>query len=148
MATQLGSRLRAWHEVLDHTSQLELWLHAPTWPELVGEAGRALGEQLVHGVLARAAGPWRRLTVRSAGRASLLAAWLNELLFHAEAEWWVPMDFADVRASDTEIHARVRGAVVTEPPAPVNAAMPSAVRVRDVAGWLEARVTLMRGAQS
>ena len=82
------------------------------------------------------------------GVPSLLAAWLNELLFHAEAEWWVPMDFADVRASDTEIRARVRGAVVTEPPAPVNAAMPSAVRLRDVAGWLEARVTLMRGAQS
>ncbi len=146
MATELGSRLRAWHEVLDHTSELELWLHAPTWSELVAEAGRALGEQLVHGVLARAAGPWRRVTVRSADRARLLAAWLSELLFHAEAEWWIPVEIADVRASDTEIHARVRGAVVTEAPAPVRAAKPSAIRLRDAAGWLEARVTLMRGA--
>ncbi len=142
MATELGDRLRAWHEVLDHTSQLELWLHAPTWPELVREAGRALGEQLVHGVLAGAAGPWRRLTAQAAGRPRLLAAWLNELLFHAEAERWVPVEFADVRASDTEIHARVRGAVVTEAPTPITAAKPSAVRVREVTGWLEARVTL------
>ncbi|HYL22417.1 MAG TPA: archease [Gemmatimonadales bacterium] len=142
MATAVDSRLRAWHESLEHTSELELWLHAPTWPALVAEAGRALGEQLVHGVLGRAGGPWRRVSVRGAERATLLAAWVNELLFHAEAEWWVPIEFADVQASDTEIHARVRGAVVTEPPAPVRAAEPSAVRIQDVAGWLEARVIL------
>ena len=142
MATAVGDRLRAWHEVLDHTPELELWVHAPTWPELVAEAGRALGEQLVHGVLGGAAGPWRRLTIRAADRTRLLTAWLNELLFHAEAEWWIPVEIADVQASDTEIRARVRGAVVTEAPAPVRAAKPSAIHVREVAGWLEAHVTL------
>jgi len=142
MATVVGNRLRAWHEVLDHTPELELWVHAPAWPELVAEAGRALGEQLVHGVLGRAAGGWRSVTVRSADRASLLTAWLNELLFHAEAEWWIPVEIADVQASDTEIRARVRGAVVTEAPAPVRAAKRSAIRVREIAGWLEAHVRL------
>lgn len=142
MATEARERLRAWHEVLDHTPELELWLHAPSWPELVAEAGRALGEQLVPGGVARVGGASRQLTVKATDRASLLAAWLNELLFHAEAEWWVPLEIADVRASDTEVHARVRGAAITEPPAPVNGAKPSTVSVRDVAGRLEAHVTL------
>jgi SHS2 domain-containing protein len=93
-------------------------------------------------VLGGSAGPWRRLTVRAADRTRLLTAWLNELLFHAEAEWWIPVEITDVRASDTEIQSRVRGAVVTEAPAPVRAAKPSAIRVREVAGWLEAHVTL------
>lgn len=142
MATAVGDRLRAWHEVLDHTPELELWVHASTWPELVAEAGRALGEQLVHGVLGRTSGGWRRVTVRAADRTRLLTAWLNELLFHAEAEWWIPVEIADVHASDTEIRARVRGAVVAEAPAPLRAAKPSAIRMREVAGWLEAHLTL------
>jgi SHS2 domain-containing protein len=142
MATAVGERLRARHEVLDQAGELELWVHAPSWPELVAEASRAVGEQLVHGVVVRGAGSWRRVSVRSKNRANLLAAWLNELLFHAEAAWWVPVEIADVRASDTEIDAHVRGVFVSEPPAPVKAARPLAVRLRDVAGWLEARVTL------
>ncbi|HYL56472.1 MAG TPA: archease [Gemmatimonadales bacterium] len=142
MATAVGHGLRAWHEVLDHTPELELWVHAPTWPELVAEAARALGEQLVHGVLGSATGSWRHLTVKAVNRTSLLTSWLNELLFHAEAEWWIPLEITSVRASDTEIQARVRGAVVAEAPPPVRAATSSAIRMREVGGWLEAHVSL------
>jgi SHS2 domain-containing protein len=144
METQLGDRVRPWHEVLDHAPDLEIWVHAATWPELVAEAGRALAEQLVRGVRVPAAGPWRRVAVRAADRASLLAAWLNELSFHAEAEWWIPVEIADVRASDTDIDARVHGAVAAEAPVTLKAADAADVHVRDTAGVLEARVALRR----
>jgi SHS2 domain-containing protein len=144
METQLGDRVRPWHEVLDHAPDLEIWVHATTWPELVAEAGRALAEQLVRGAQVAAAGPWRRVAVRAADRPSLLAAWLNELLFHAEAEWWIPVEISDVRASDTEIDARVHGAIAAGAPVALKAADAADVHVRDTAGLLEARLALRR----
>ena len=80
--------------------------------------------------------------VEAADRTSLLVDWLNELLFHAEAEWWVPVEFAAVRATDTAISARVRGLPSAEPPAALKAATLPGVSVRDVPGGLEAKVVL------
>lgn len=133
---------RPWYEALEQGEELELWVHAPTWPELVAQAGRALGEQLLRGAPAPVSGRWRDLRVQSGDRITLLADWLNDLLFHAEAEWWIPVEFTIVRASDTEIHARARGVAVREPPAAFRGAAPDHVRVRDVPGGLEAKVTL------
>ena len=104
--------------------------------------GRALGEQLRRGAPARVSGRWRDLRVPSGDRITLLTDWVNELLFHAEAEWWIPVEFTTVRASNTEIHARARGVSAREPPGALYAAVPHHVRVRDVPGGLEARVTL------
>ncbi|HEU5260456.1 MAG TPA: archease [Gemmatimonadales bacterium] len=141
-ATVLAGGRRPWHEALEHGGELELWVHAPTWPDLLAQAGRALGEQLLRGAPTAASGRWRELAVESADRTSLLVDWLNELLFHAQAEWWIPVEFAAVRATDTGIHARARGVSAGEPPAVFHAAAPHQVRVRDVPGGLEAKVTL------
>lgn len=133
---------RPWHEALELGQERELWVHAATWPELVAQAGRAVGEQLLRGAPAVPSGRWRELDVQATRRASMLTQWLNELLFRAEVEWWVPVDFAAVRATDTGISARIRGVRPSEPPAALKVAAPDRVRVREVPGGLEAKIML------
>lgn len=131
-----------WHEALDRAPELEIWVHATTWPELVAQAGCAVGEQLLRDAPAVASRRWRELAAHAVDRTSLLAAWLNELMLHAELEWWVPMEFAAVRATDTTITVRARGVRIAEPPAALKAATPERVQVRDVPGGLEAKIVL------
>jgi SHS2 domain-containing protein len=131
-------------EVLQHTSDLELKLHAPTWPELLAEAGTALSARLWGGKVPapHSGGTWRRVELRAADRAALLVDWLNELLYRAEAEWWVPVEFDVEQASNHEVRARVRGVSVATSPAAVKAATLYGVRVGPGPAGLEATVVL------
>jgi SHS2 domain-containing protein len=132
------------YEVLEHTSEVELKLHAPTWPELLAEAGRALSARLGAGTVAvpRGEGVWRRVDLHAGDRAALLVDWLNELLYRAEAEWWVPVEFDIEQASNHEVHARVRGVPVATSPAAVKAATLHGVQVVPGPAGLEATVVL------
>jgi SHS2 domain-containing protein len=132
----------AWHETVAHTAELELRVHAPTLPGLFAEAGRALAERLLGGSPATAAGAWRPIEVRAADGAALLVDWLNELLYRAEAEWWVPLEFHVGNVTDREIQARARGATVAEPPAAVKAATLHDAAICAVPGGFEAHVVL------
>ncbi len=131
-----------WHHVLDHTSELMFRVRAPTWAELIAEAGRALGEALLREPSGAPSTVWRAVEVTAADRAALLVDWLNELLYRAEAEWWIPTEFAVDAASSTVIRARARGVAVTAPPAAVKAATLHGVKVVEVPGGLEASVIL------
>jgi SHS2 domain-containing protein len=134
----------AGYEVLEHTAEVELKVHAPTWPSLLAEAGRALSARLWGGQVAppRAQGTWRHLDLESADRDALLVDWLNELLYHAEAEWWVPVEFVVEEASETKLSARVRGVPVAAAPAAVKAATLYGVGVAPGPAGLEATVVL------
>jgi SHS2 domain-containing protein len=115
--------MAAGYELLDHTSEVELKLHAPTWPELLVEAAGALTARLCAG--APPPGPrtaWRRVDLRAADRSALLVDWLNELLYHAEAEWWVPVEVVIESATGQEVRARARGVPLDMAPAAVKAA--------------------------
>lgn len=132
------------YEVLDHKTDIELKLHAPSWPELLGEAGRALSARLWAGTPwgSRGSGAWHRVELHAADRASLLVKWLNELLYEAEAGWWVPVEFEIQEATSGYVRARVRYVTVDAPPPALKAAVASGVHVARERNGLEATVVL------
>jgi len=130
------------HEFAEHTSELRLRVRAGDAAGLYAEAGRALGGLLLRG--SGGAGPelTRELEVEAADPESLLVDWLNELLWQAEAERWVPRAVEVLEAKPTRLRARVTGPRVREPPVLVKAATHHGVRVtQDPTGW-EAEVIL------
>lgn len=135
--------MRPSHDLLEHTGEVHLRIRAGSLPELLMEAGRALGELMLRGQPAGPArGRWEPVAVRSADRAALLVDWLNELIFRAERDREVPTEFEVLEAGETQVLARVRGVPVPEPPALVKAATLHRARVEPVAEGMEADVIL------
>jgi SHS2 domain-containing protein len=99
------------YEWVDHTSELELRVHAGTPEEVVIDATAALGELLGDPDGAPSA---RALEVVAPDRAGLLAAWLEELVFVAESEALLAESARGVElAAD-----RLRGEVLVRPGRP------------------------------
>lgn len=132
------------YEVLDHASDVEIKVHAPTWPELLGETGRALSARLWAGTPweRRGNGVWHRVELHAADRPSLLVKWVNELLYEAEAGWWVPVKFEILEASSHYIRARVHYITVDAPPPALKSAGLEGVRLTHDRAGLEATVVL------
>ena len=100
------------HTFVEHTSEVELRLDAPTLAALFVEAGRALAELM----LGEPAGPETvtdQVTVTAPDRAALLAAWIDELIFRAETRKAVFTTFEVARVDEREIVAAIKG--VAEP---------------------------------
>ena len=127
-------------ELLDHTAEVRLRVRAPTFGDLAAEAGRALARIELGGDSAAATGPARDIDVQSTDRAALLVDWLNELIFLAETERWVPAEFEVAAATDTRLQMRARGVTLQQAPARVKAATFSGLEIRPVPGGLEATV--------
>ena len=127
-------------ELLEHTAELKLRVRAPSFGELAAEAGRAVARIDLGMVPPHAEGPWRELEIRSADREALLVDWLNELIFLAETERWLPTEFEVQSATDTVLRVRARGAIVEEAPARIKAATFHGLRIVAVPGGVEAEV--------
>ena len=100
------------HSFVEHTSEVELRLEAPTLAALFVEAGRAVAELM----LGEATGPetvTEQVTVTAPDRAALLAAWIDELVFRAETRKAVFTRFDVTRVDESEIAAEIRG--IAEP---------------------------------
>jgi SHS2 domain-containing protein len=110
--------------------------------DLLAEAGRALGEVQLTGADCVAGGPARPLHVSSADREALLVDWLNELIFLADIDRWIAMDFSIDLAKATEVRARASGVTLQRAPSRVKAATFHGLRVEDVPGGLEANIIL------
>jgi SHS2 domain-containing protein len=135
-------RLSPSHELVDHTSEVRLRLRAGSLGELLAEAGRALATLQLRGSAASATGPWRAIEISSPDRASLLADWLNELVFLAETEQWVATEF-DIDPTDgRSVRSRVRGVQVERVPGLVKAATLHGLRLEEVPGGMEGEVIL------
>lgn len=134
--------MRASSQALEHTAEVRLRIQAPSLAELLAEAGRALGAVELGGEAARPVGAWRRVEVRSADRDALLVDWLNELVFLAETERWVPVDFQMLTVTATTVRARVRGVRLPESPARVKAATFHGLRIAETPAGLAADVIL------
>jgi SHS2 domain-containing protein len=96
------------HSFVEHTSEVELRLDAPTLAALFVEAGRALAELM----LVEVTGPEmvrERVTVAAPDRAALLAAWIDELIFRAEIQKAVFTRFDVARIDEREIDAEIGG---------------------------------------
>jgi protein archease len=123
--------LSRWHRWVDHTSEVQLQVGAESLGGLAAEAGRALGLLLLRREDPKPAGPSRLLEVESADREALLVDWLNEILFVAETEKWVPLEFEVQDASPTRLRAAARGVPVADPPSHVKAATFHGLRVTE-----------------
>jgi len=128
------------HSWLDHTAEVQLEVAADSCGELAAEAGRALGLFLLRGAPAEPSGPARTLEVTSADREALLVDWLNEILFVAETELWVPLEFEILEVSPNRLRVAARGVPVPEAPSAVKAATHHGLRVEEREDGLHAEV--------
>ena len=130
------------HSMWPHTSEIEVHIRAGCLADLLAEAGRALSEVQLAGANCVLGGPARSLQVSSSDRAGLLVDWLNELIFLADIDRWVAMDFSVDSITDTEIRARGSGVTLEWAPGRVKAATFRRIRVEDVPGGIEAEIIL------
>lgn len=128
------------HRWLDHTSEVQLQVEAESLAGLAAEAGRALGLLLLRDAPARPEGPAREIQVESVDREALLVDWLNEILFLAEVERWVAVEFDILEISTVHLKASVLGVPMEESPALVKAATFHGLAVEERAGGLQAEV--------
>jgi len=129
-----------WHRWVDHTSEVQLQVGAESLAGLAVEAGRALGLLLLRGGPADPVGEPRAIGVTSVDREALLVDWLNEILFLAEVERWVAVDFERVESSSEHLKASARGVPVDEPPALVKAATFHGLAVTEADDGFQAEV--------
>jgi SHS2 domain-containing protein len=78
--------------------------------------------------------------VESVDREALLVDWLNEILFLAEVERWVAVEFNILEISSVHLEASALGVPVEESPALVKAATFHGLAVEERAGGLQAEV--------
>lgn len=129
-------------EFVEHPGEVRLRLRAATLADLAIVAGRVLAELELGRAPGPAAGAWREVVVTGRDREAVLVHWLNELIYLAEADRWVGVEFALDRATETEFRMRVRGVSVEEAPSRVKAATFHGLQIASVADGLEAEVVL------
>jgi SHS2 domain-containing protein len=99
----------AGHSFVEHTSEVELHLHAPSLAALFIEAGQAVAELMLAEGEQAAATVVAEVEVNAPDRAALLAAWIDELVFCAETRKAVFVGFAIRRIDECVVAARIRG---------------------------------------
>ena len=130
------------HEPVEHTSELTIRMEAPTFAALLEEATRAFVELVPAQLLGEIDDEWRTLTVNGVDRAASLVAWLNELVYLAEVEGWLPVEIVVVGDGRTPISVRARGRALTGPFVLVKAATLHGASVEPHGEGLQAEVTL------
>ena len=138
----MHSEISGSHELIDHTSEVQLRIRATSLGGLLAEAGRALAELQLRGGEPGTAAASRRLHVTAPDRERLLVDWLNELIFLAETERWVATGFEIERADAESVDARASGVEVARVPGLVKAATMHGLRVAEGDGWWEGEVIL------
>jgi SHS2 domain-containing protein len=131
---------RSSHERIAHPSEVVIRLRASHLAGLFEEAGRALAELETEGSAGVEQSEWHEVEVSAGDREALLVDWLNELIYRAESEGWIPTEFAVDVATDTRVHALVRGPVAAISPHAVKAATHHRLSIRGSRGGIEAEV--------
>jgi SHS2 domain-containing protein len=124
---------------IEHTGELALEIEAPTAEQVFADALAALAELLQDGE--EASPQSREVAVRAADQAELLAAWLEELVFLAETEGFVPKAVESFELGDGELRARIRGSL-GDPPHLVKAVTYHRLEVAPSDGGWRARAVL------
>jgi SHS2 domain-containing protein len=114
--------LQPHHAFVEHTGEERLLVHSPTLAGLFTQSGRALAE--LQGVTTTVPddAQWRPVEVTATDSAGLLVEWLNELIFLAEHERWVPVEFRVDLITPTRLRVWGRGPTVPVAPSRVKAA--------------------------
>jgi len=92
---------------VDHTAEVELKIEAATEVGVFEEALRALSELVGEGASRERVS--FEVAVRAPDRATLLAHWLDELVYRAETEGLVPEGLERLRLTGDGLSAMVRG---------------------------------------
>lgn len=129
-------------EIVEHRGEVRLRLHAATPGGLAAVAGRALAELEVGQESPGGATEWRDLQVSGRDFEAVLVNWLNELIYLAEAERWVAVEFRVVAVTETGLAMRVRGVRVDTAPSAVKAATFHGLRVERAPGGVTADIVL------
>jgi SHS2 domain-containing protein len=130
------------HELVPHTAEVGIRARASSLGELLAEAGRAFAQLELHGAAQKPDAAWRRLEVGANDRASLLAEWLNELIYQAETSRWVPTEFLVEEVGERRAVLQARGVTLERAPGLVKAATYHGIAVREIPGGFEGEVVL------
>ncbi len=133
------------HELVEEAFELGLRVRAPSFGELAAEAGRAISQLMLAGEAGGAGdatGEWRRFEIHAADRAAVLVNWLNEIIFHAETEHWIPTEFNVESASDSALEISARGVTVEEAPTLLKAATFHGLEIKETDGTLLVEIIL------
>lgn len=128
------------HRWVEHTSELELAIDARSERDAFVDALNALGE-LLRSDRDPAPTARRQISVGAPDRATLLAAWLEELLFLAESEGFVPSATEHLEVESGGLEATVLGALA-QPPLLVKAVTYHRLTFEDTDGAYRATVVL------
>lgn len=95
------------HRWVEHTAEVELAIEAASAEGVLAEAAVALGEVLPED---RAGGPVRReIALHASDLPALLAEWLNELVYLAERDGFVPERVEKMKLDGAALSAVVVG---------------------------------------
>jgi SHS2 domain-containing protein len=130
------------HHPLDPTAEIAFEFHAPNLAALLVEAGRQFAWVERRGAPPTEAVEWQEIITEAPDREALLVAWLNELVYLADAKQWLPNDFEALEVTPTRCRMRVRGAPAPGFSGQIKAATHHALAIRDSLEGLEARVVL------
>ena len=133
---------QAWHELREHTGEIVLRVRAPSLNGLFVEAARGLAELSLGSQQARPSGSPRTLSLEARDPAALLVDWLNELIYLAETERWVALEFEAVEATSTTLRVQARGATLDRAPSLVKAATLHGLHLVRENGLMQADVVL------
>jgi len=92
---------------IEHTAELELEIKAPTQPAVYEDALAAyaelVGDEESHDA------ERRTIEITAEDRETLLAEWLDELVYLSDAQQFVPEHLTDLRLEGDSLRATVRG---------------------------------------
>jgi riboflavin kinase/FMN adenylyltransferase len=107
-----GSRCPYRFREVEHTADRALWVWGADLPALFTGAARGMYTLMAEEVGGQGLVPtkWRQVTLEAIDRETLLVEWLNELLYLAEAEDLLFVDFQITSLTDSRLEAQVGGA--------------------------------------
>jgi SHS2 domain-containing protein len=140
MLRSVGASAESSSELLNHPAEVRLRVRAPAFGALAAEAGRALGKLLLATTPRSDAGSWRPIEIHAPDAEALLVDWLNELIYLAETERWIPVEFRVRATSDTTLVVDARGVTVEEAPTRVKAATFHGLHIGHTPGGLQAEI--------
>jgi protein archease len=126
------------HEWRSHTAEIELAIEAHSEEDVFVEAASAFGELVGSGGGERAE---HNVMIEAPDRDALLVQWLEELIFLADTESFVPESAQDVKLEGTTVSATLVGRRATVEPL-VKGATYHGVRFRREDEIWNARVVL------
>ena len=130
------------HESVEHVGELVLRVRAWSLAELFIEAARGLAELTLGRRRTWVSGAPRMLALEARDPAALLVDWLNELIYLAETERWVALEFQGAQVTRTTLRVHARGAKVKRAPSRIKAATLHGLRLAEEDGMLQADVVL------